>query len=104
MLGGGAYPGPACRRGILGVGPAQGLDTVVGHGGMDLTGEQIQHLALVRALLSDAGVVILDEATAEAGSASAALMERLAMRVAEGRTESLWRTGCPRPPRRIALW
>ena len=64
----------------------EGLDTVVGHGALHLTGEQTQHLALVRALLNKAGMVVLDEATAEAGSASAALMERVAMRITRGRT------------------
>ncbi len=64
----------------------EGLETVVGHGALQLTGEQTQHLALVRALLNQAGLVVLDEATAEAGSASAALMERVAMRITRGRT------------------
>ncbi|MGP5026914.1 ABC transporter ATP-binding protein [Glutamicibacter ardleyensis] len=64
----------------------EGLETQVGHGGLNLTGEQGQHLALARALLSDAGVVVLDEATAEAGSVSAAVMERVAMRITHGRT------------------
>ncbi|MGO1886079.1 MAG: ABC transporter ATP-binding protein, partial [Citricoccus sp.] len=49
----------------------EGLDTVVGQDGHRLHGDQAQHLALARALLTDAPVVILDEATAEAGSASA---------------------------------
>ena len=82
----------------------EGLDTVVGHGALDLTGEQTQHLALVRALLNDAGLVVLDEATAEAGSASAALMERVAMRITRGRPGWWWPTGCPRRPRRTASW
>ncbi|MGL3805420.1 ABC transporter ATP-binding protein [Paeniglutamicibacter sp. R2-26] len=64
----------------------EGLETVVGHGGLQLTGEQTQHLALVRALLNRAGLVVLDEATAEAGSANAALMERVATRITCGRT------------------
>lgn len=64
----------------------EGLETVVGHGGLQLTGEQVQHLALVRALLNRAGLVVLDEATAEAGSSSAALMERVATRITRGRT------------------
>ncbi|GAA3677885.1 ABC transporter ATP-binding protein [Arthrobacter ginkgonis] len=64
----------------------QGLDTPVGQGGHALTGEQAQHLALARALLSNAPLVVLDEATAEAGSASAEALARAADRVAEGRT------------------
>lgn len=52
-----------------------GLDTVIGEAGHPLTPGQSQHLALVRVALSEASVVILDEATAEAGSTDAELLD-----------------------------
>lgn len=63
-----------------------GLATCVGGGGLELTGDRAQHLALVRALLSDAPVLVLDEATAEDGSRSSQLLERAALRAVRGRT------------------
>lgn len=53
-----------------------GLDTPVGAGGHTLTAAEIQHLALARLLLADPAVVVLDEATAEADSADADLLEK----------------------------
>jgi ATP-binding cassette subfamily C protein len=63
-----------------------GLATVVGEGGHRLTTAQSQQLALVRVILADPPVVILDEATAEAGSAGARLLEGAAVAALEGRT------------------
>lgn len=64
----------------------EGLDTVVGESGHVLTPGQAQHLALVRVALSGASVVILDEATAEAGSADAELLDDAAVRAIGERT------------------
>ena len=63
-----------------------GLDTVVGEGGHRLTEEQAQQLALARLVLADPPAVILDEATADAGSAGARVLEEAAARVLAGRT------------------
>ncbi len=54
------------------------LDTVVGDGGHQLTPMQAQQVALARVVLIDPPVVILDEATADAGSAGASLLESAA--------------------------
>ncbi|MFJ2260384.1 ABC transporter ATP-binding protein [Streptomyces sp. NPDC087844] len=63
-----------------------GLDTVVGDGGHRLTSAQVQQLALARLVLADPPVAVLDEATAEAGSTGARLLEQAADRAVEGRT------------------
>ena len=63
-----------------------GLDTVVGSGGHSLTVVQAQQLALARLVLTDPPVAILDEATAEAGSAGARVLEAAAQRALAGRT------------------
>lgn len=63
-----------------------GLDTVVGEGGHRLTVTQAQHLALARLVLADPPVAILDEATADAGSAGARTLETAALQALEGRT------------------
>ncbi|WP_055611865.1 ABC transporter ATP-binding protein [Streptomyces phaeochromogenes] len=62
------------------------LDTLLGVGGHPLTDAQAQQLALARLLLADADLVILDEATAEAGSAYAGQLDRAADAVLAGRT------------------
>jgi ABC-type multidrug transport system fused ATPase/permease subunit len=63
-----------------------GLDTVIGTGGHPLTDAQAQQLALARLLLADPELAILDEATAEAGSTHAGLLDRGAEAALRGRT------------------
>ncbi|GAA4039694.1 ABC transporter ATP-binding protein [Nonomuraea soli] len=63
-----------------------GLATVVGEGGHRLTPAQRQQLALARLILADPEVAVLDEATAEAGSAGARVLERAIDRASDGRT------------------
>ena len=63
-----------------------GLDTQVGEQGVALTAAQAQHVALARLVLADPKVVVLDEATAEAGSAHAAELEEAAAAATKGRT------------------
>ncbi|APU14707.1 MULTISPECIES: ABC transporter ATP-binding protein [Actinoalloteichus] len=63
-----------------------GVDTVVGENARRLTAPQAQQLALARLVLADPPVAVLDEASAEAGSAGARELERAAARATEGRT------------------
>ncbi|MET8314288.1 ABC transporter ATP-binding protein [Rhodococcus erythropolis] len=63
-----------------------GLETRVGAGGYQLTAAQAQHIALVRLALLDPPVVILDEATAEAGTTAAGLLDQAAELAVTGRT------------------
>ncbi|MFV2114843.1 ABC transporter ATP-binding protein [Micromonospora sp. LOL_025] len=63
-----------------------GLDTCVGEGGRRVTAAQAQQLALARLVLADPAVAVLDEATAEAGSAGARDLDRAATAATEGRT------------------
>lgn len=66
-----------------------GLDTVIGEGGRELTAAQAQQLALARLVLLDPPIAILDEATAEAGSLGARALERAAEAATRGRTTLL---------------
>ncbi|MCZ4589558.1 ABC transporter ATP-binding protein [Rhodococcus opacus] len=63
-----------------------GVQTVVGEGGHELTAAQAQQLALARLVLANPAVAILDEATAEAGSAGARELEASAEAATRGRT------------------
>ncbi len=63
-----------------------GVDTVVGESAHALTAAQAQQVALARLVLADPTVAILDEATAEAGSAGARDLEGAARAATEGRT------------------
>ncbi|MGC4892313.1 ABC transporter ATP-binding protein [Micromonospora sp. DT31] len=64
----------------------QGLATPVGEGGHRLTAAQAQQVALARLVLAAPAVAVLDEATAEAGSAGARDLDRAALAATEGRT------------------
>ena len=64
----------------------EGLATVVGEGGHVLTTTQAQQLALARVALAGTPIVVLDEATAEAGSAGARELEHSAEAATAGRT------------------
>ncbi|MCG5441355.1 ABC transporter ATP-binding protein/permease [Micromonospora sp. NIE79] len=64
----------------------EGITTAVGEGGRQLTSAQAQQLALARLILADPAVAVLDEATAEAGSAGARDLDHAAVAATEGRT------------------
>ena len=63
-----------------------GYSTMVGEGGHRLSGGQRQRLALARAVLKDAPVLILDEATSAVDNETEAAIQRSLHRIAEGRT------------------
>ncbi|HEY3686963.1 MAG TPA: ABC transporter ATP-binding protein [Streptosporangiaceae bacterium] len=63
-----------------------GLGTRVGEGGRRLTATETQQIALTRLVLADPPIAILDEATADAGSAGARVLDRAAAAVLTGRT------------------
>ncbi|GAA2871447.1 ABC transporter transmembrane domain-containing protein [Paenarthrobacter ilicis] len=63
-----------------------GLETHVGAGGHGLTPEQAQQLALARLMLKDPPIAVLDEATAEAGTGSATMLDHAAEAALAGRT------------------
>lgn len=64
----------------------EGYATLVGEGGHRLSGGQRQRLALARAVLKDAPVLILDEATSAVDNETEAAIQRSLHRIAEGRT------------------
>ena len=63
-----------------------GLDARVGSAGVYLSGGECQRIALARAILKDAPVVVLDEATAFADPENEALIQQALSRLAAGKT------------------
>jgi len=64
----------------------QGLDTVVGSGGIYLSGGEQQRIALARAILKDAPVVVLDEATAFADPENEYRIQQAFRHLTKGKT------------------
>jgi len=64
----------------------QGFDTVVGERGMKLSGGQRQRLAIARAFLMDAPIVVLDEATSSLDTESEQSIQEGLSRLFKGRT------------------
>jgi ABC-type multidrug transport system fused ATPase/permease subunit len=63
-----------------------GIETKVGERGMQLSGGQRQRVAVGRALLKDAPILILDEATSHLDSVNERLVRRALAELKEGRT------------------
>jgi ATP-binding cassette, subfamily B, bacterial len=64
----------------------QGFDTIVGERGLKLSGGERQRLAIARAFLLDAPIILLDEATSALDTDSEQLIQEALMRLVEGRT------------------
>jgi subfamily B ATP-binding cassette protein MsbA len=64
----------------------RGYDTVVGERGIFLSGGQRQRLAIARAVLTDASVLVLDEATSSLDAESERLVQKALANLTRGRT------------------
>jgi subfamily B ATP-binding cassette protein MsbA len=63
-----------------------GFDTIVGEGGMSLSGGERQRLAIARAILKNAPILILDEATASLDNRAEREVQMAIEALVEGRT------------------
>lgn len=73
-----------CHEFIQGL--ENGYETVVGSGGDRLSGGERQRIAIARAMLKDAPVIVLDEATAYTDPENEAVIEESVSRLVKGKT------------------
>lgn len=73
-----------CHEFILGL--ENGYDTLVGDAGGHLSGGERQRIAIARAMLKDAPIVILDEATAYTDPENEAIIQASVARLVRGKT------------------
>ena len=63
-----------------------GYDTVIGEGGDTLSGGQKQRISIARAMLKDAPIIILDEATASIDPENEHLIQNAVTELTRGKT------------------
>ena len=73
-----------CHDFIMGL--ENGYDTVVGSSGGHLSGGERQRIAIARAMLKNAGIIILDEATAYTDPENEAVIQRSVAKLVAGKT------------------
>ena len=73
-----------CHEFILGL--EDGYDTVCGGSGSHLSGGERQRISIARAMLKNAPIIILDEATAYTDPENEALVQRSVAKLVQGRT------------------
>lgn len=65
---------------------SDGYQTVLGENGSTLSGGERQRISIARALLKDAPIILLDEATASLDPENEVLIQRAIARLVEGKT------------------
>lgn len=68
------------------MGLPNGYDTVVGEGGGTLSGGEKQRISIARAILKDAPIIILDEATASIDPENEHLIQQAISELTKGKT------------------